>query len=114
MQPIGAMEFHVQQHAQSAPRLVRAAHQFEGQMMKELLKPLNNGDGLFSGDDSDAGSSSALSDFASEALGQALSQAGGFGIADRIVRQVSHSGSPSGAEQRTADAKLNRGMRSLR
>ena len=114
MQPVGAMESHVQQHAQPAPRLVRAAHQFEGQMIKELLKPLNSGDGLFSADDSDAGSASALSDFASETLGQALSQAGGFGIADRIVRQVSHSGNTPGAEQRTADATPNRGMRPLR
>ena len=29
-----------------SPRLVRAAHEFEGQMMKELLKPMTSGDAL--------------------------------------------------------------------
>ena len=38
------------------------------------------------------GSGGALGEFASEALGQALSQRGGFGIADRIVKELSHSG----------------------
>jgi Rod binding domain-containing protein len=78
------------------PRLVRAAHEFEGQMMKELLKPMTNGDALTGEDgdgDSDAGSGSAIGEFASESLGQALSQHGGFGIADRIVRDLSHPSS---------------------
>ena len=29
-----------QRHSAPSPRLVRAAHEFEGQMMKELLKPM--------------------------------------------------------------------------
>jgi Rod binding domain-containing protein len=82
------------------PRLVRAAHEFEGQMMKELLKPMTGGDSLTgTEDDSDsgAGSGGALGEFASEALGQALSERGGFGIADRIVRELSHSGNQHGS-----------------
>jgi Rod binding domain-containing protein len=43
-------------------------------------------------DGGDAHANGALGEFASEALGQALSQRGGFGIADRIVRDLSHSG----------------------
>ncbi|MFZ2022588.1 MAG: hypothetical protein WBA18_18175 [Terracidiphilus sp.] len=81
-------------NAVSSPRLVKAAHEFEGQMMKELLKPLSAGDGL-GGDgseDEDAGSGGVLGEYASESLGQALSQRGGFGIADRIVHELSHSG----------------------
>lgn len=77
-----------------SPKLVRAAHEFEGMMMKELLKPMTAGNGL-TGDDEDgddSGSGSALGEFAGEALGQGLSQQGGFGIADRIVSQLSHSG----------------------
>ena len=77
------------------PRLVRAAHEFEAQMMKELMKPLHPSSSLTGSDDDagpDTGSSGALGEFASEALGQALSQRGGFGIADRIVRDLSHSG----------------------
>jgi Rod binding domain-containing protein len=78
-----------------SPRLVKAAHEFEGQMMQELLKPRTNSDGLTGEDgdsDSDAGSGGALGDFATEALGQALSQHGGFGIANQIVKELGHSG----------------------
>lgn len=74
-----------------SPRLVRAAHEFEGQMMKELLKPMTAGDGL-TGDEDESGSGSTLNEFGAEALGQALSLQGGFGIADRIVKDLSHSG----------------------
>jgi Rod binding domain-containing protein len=80
------------------PRLVRAAHEFEGQMMQELLKPMTNSDALTGEDsdsDSDAGSGGALGDFATEALGQALSQHGGFGIANRILKELGHSGDRS-------------------
>jgi Rod binding domain-containing protein len=77
-----------------SPRLVRAAHEFEGQMMKELLKPMVNGDSLTGTDDGDAGTGSngALGEFASEALGQSLSQRGGFGMANRIIQELSHTG----------------------
>jgi Rod binding domain-containing protein len=64
-------------------------------MMKELLKPMTGNDALTGEDEGsggDAGSSGALGEFASEALGQALSQRGGFGIANSIVRDLSHSG----------------------
>ncbi len=86
-----------------SPRLVRAAHEFEGQMMKELLKPMTSGDALTGAEDSDsdsgAGSGGALGEFASEALGKALSERGGFGIADRIVRELSHSGNQHGSRE---------------
>jgi peptidoglycan hydrolase FlgJ len=75
--------------AEDAPslKLVQTAQEFEGLMMKELLKPMTNG-GLLGDEDSDAGSEGALGEFASEALGQALSRHGGLGIADRIVRDL--------------------------
>jgi len=77
------------------PRLVRAAHEFEAQMMKELMKPMTSASSL-TGEDSDSdpesGSGGALTEFASEALGKALSERGGFGIAKRIVQDLSHSG----------------------
>jgi len=82
----------------SEPRLIRAAHEFEGQMLKELLKPLTATDGLTGAgleEDSEDGASGILGEFASEALGQALSEHGGFGIADRILGQLSHSGRAS-------------------
>lgn len=85
--------------AATSPRLVKAAHEFEAQMMKELLKPMTGQDSLTGEDEDsggDAGATVALGEFASEALGQALSQAGGFGVADRIVRELSNSGNKPG------------------
>jgi Rod binding domain-containing protein len=74
------------------PRLVRAGHEFEAQMMQELLKPMTAGNGLDGEDGTASGSGSALGEFASEALGRALSERGGFGIANGIIREFSHSG----------------------
>ncbi len=78
------------------PRLVKAAHEFEAQMMKELLKPMTGTSGL-TGEEEDSGSASngALGEFASEALGRALSDRGGFGMANKIVQELSHSGNRS-------------------
>ncbi|HXR37458.1 MAG TPA: hypothetical protein VN776_00100 [Terracidiphilus sp.] len=81
------------------PRLVRAAHEFEAQMMKELMKPLNQGNSLTGSDEDgneDSGSGGALGEFASEALGRALSEGGGFGIASSIVKHLTHSGNQNG------------------
>ncbi len=77
--------------AHPQPRLTRAAHEFEAQMMKELLKPMS-GEASLTGDDAEAASGGALGEFASEALGKALSEQGGFGIANRIVHDLSPSG----------------------
>ena len=87
----------------SLPRLVQAAQEFEGLMMKELLKPMANG-GSIGGDDSgdaDAGAGGALGEFASEALGQAVSRQGGLGIAHSIVRDLTRSGNYTNVRQVT-------------
>jgi Rod binding domain-containing protein len=104
--------------AASNPKLVRAAHEFEAQMMKELLKPMTAGGSLTGEDDgadadlsSGSGSGSALSEFASEALGKALSERGGFGIADRIVRDLSHSGNRGETGKVTGNQHGNTGIR---
>lgn len=80
-------------------RLVLAAHEFEAEIMKELLKPMTAGDALTGEDDS--GSGGALTEFASEALGRALSDQGGFGIADRIVKSLSQAGAMEKSGQGT-------------
>jgi Rod binding domain-containing protein len=71
--------------------------------MAELLKPLQEGDGL-TGEDSGEGSGSegALAGFASQSLARAISERGGFGIADRILHQLepSHAG---GVKDQAAD-----------
>ena len=106
----------------SQSKLVKAAHEFEGQMMKELLKPMTASDGLTGTDANDSGdgesisgSSGALGEYATEALGQALSLRGGFGIADKIIKELSHSGNQSGNHPEvgkvTKNRNLNTGMR---
>jgi Rod binding domain-containing protein len=91
-----------------SPRLVSAAHEFEGQMLKELLKPMTESDGL-GGSDPD---SEILSEFGSEALGKALSEQGGFGIAKQIIAQFSHSGNQAKTESVTGNGHGNTGMSS--
>jgi Rod binding domain-containing protein len=79
------------------PRLKSAAHEFEASLMQEFLKPLQE-DPLFAPDQSDGlgdldsssggddqGSSGALMSFGTEALAEAISQRGGFGIATKIL-----------------------------
>jgi Rod binding domain-containing protein len=72
------------------PRIDRSAHEFEASLMAELLKPLQEGDGLTEEDTAEggAGSGGALAGFASESLARAISERGGFGIADRILHQL--------------------------
>lgn len=71
------------------PRLKSAAHEFEASLMKEFLKPLQQ-DSLFSEDkdadsEEDEGSDSSLMSFGSEAMAEAISERGGFGIATKIL-----------------------------
>jgi Rod binding domain-containing protein len=109
MQPIAATTAAASDaQASPQPRLVRAAHEFEAQMMKELLKPLRSGSGL-TGDEE--GSGGALGEFASEALGRALSEAGGLGIADSIVKDLSRSGTKPVTAQVTGNLHGNTVMR---
>ena len=69
------------------PKLARSAHEFEASLMAELLKPMQESDGL-TGEASDGGSGGALAGFASESLARAISERGGFGIADRVLHQL--------------------------
>ena len=86
------------------PRLVSAAHEFEAQMMKELLKPMTSTSGLDGEDEaSSSGSGGALGEYASEALARGLSAQGGFGIATSIVKQLT----PSSHAQVTAQVTGN-------
>jgi Rod binding domain-containing protein len=73
------------------PRLVKASHEFEAQMMKELLKPLTSSASLGGEDDEDS-SGGALTEFAGEAMARSLSEAGGLGLSNRIMSDLSKSG----------------------
>lgn len=96
--------------AAPAPRLVRAAHEFEGQMMKELLKPMTD-ESLLTDDAESSGSGTVLGEFGAEALGQALSRKGGFGIAHRILGELSRSGNSSADGKVTANLHGDTRMR---
>jgi Rod binding domain-containing protein len=94
---------------------VKAAEEFEAQMMQELLKPLTSSNGLDGEDDNSAsGSGGALGAFASEALGRGLSEHGGFGIATSIVRQLTPKGNASVTAQVTRDLHGNTVMKAYK
>ena len=101
------------------PRLVNAAHEFEAQMMKELLKPMTAGatdplTGEETGEDQDSGSGSALGEFAAEALGRALSERGGLGIANKIIGQLSAGGNKNAPGTVTAKVHGDTVMKNLK
>jgi Rod binding domain-containing protein len=105
--------------AAAPPRLVNAAHEFEAQMMKELLKPMAAGatdplTGEESGEDEDSGSGGALGEFATEALGRALSERGGLGIANKIIGQLSARGNKNASGTVTAKAHGDTVMKDLK
>lgn len=103
IEAIGAIPACTSNEAQPQPRLVRAAHEFEAQMMKELLKPMTASDEFAGDDESDSGSGGAMGEFASEALGRALSEQGGLGMARSILDSLSHSGKLSQCERAIAN-----------
>jgi Rod binding domain-containing protein len=97
-------------HRAPEPRLVRAAREFEAQLMKELLRPMTRSSALTGDQDSEGGGTGALGEFASESLAEALSMQGGFGIANRIVEDVSRSGNCSTVAQVTGNLQINTGI----
>lgn len=82
------------------PRLERSAREFEASLMAELLKPLQD-----ESDEGEMGSSGALAGFASESLAKAISERGGFGIADRILHHFA-AHQTSGTETRGRSGSL--------
>lgn len=75
------------------PRLKPAAEEFEASLMQELLKPMEK-DPLFAnssgGDGSMLGEAggSAWTNLGTQSLAKAMAQAGGFGIASKIMAEV--------------------------
>jgi Rod binding domain-containing protein len=83
-------------HLAGEPKLVRAAHEFEAQLMKELLRPLIQSSKLLGNEDTDeTGGAGTLGEFAAESLAESLSTHGGLGIANRIIGELSRSGNAS-------------------
>jgi flagellar protein FlgJ len=74
---------------QRQAKLVDAAQQFEATMLQELLKPMQNGQNSWGGEEkSDDSASDTIRSFGTEAIAKAISKGGGFGIAKQIVSKV--------------------------
>jgi Rod binding domain-containing protein len=117
MQPILATTAAAGNSVTPQPRLVKAAHEFEAQMMKELMKPLNHGTTLTGADadaDDDSRSAGALGEFASEALGKALSEQGGFGIASSIIKHLSTPADRNGTVSVIGNLHMNTVIKTLK
>jgi Rod binding domain-containing protein len=93
MQMITAVPVVAEAVCPASPRLVRAAHEFEAQMMKELLRPITQQDE----GGNETGYGGALSEFAGEALAQSLSRAGGIGMGNRIMASLSRTETDCGS-----------------
>lgn len=75
--------------AQRQAKLVDAAQQFEATMLQELLKPMQHGQSSWGDEEkSEDSASDTMSSFGTEAIAKAISKDGGFGIAQRVVEQV--------------------------
>ena|SRR5271165_6054039 len=86
------------------PRLADAAHEFEASMLAELLKPMQQS-GEIASRESDGGSEGALMSYSTQALGKALSEHGGIGIARQVL---AHLGSRNAKQLRAWLAGRNR------
>jgi len=75
-----------------SPRLEKASHQFEASMLQELLKPMQEHSGLSDKDDDEdddsADSNSALREYGTEVMAQALSERGGLGISKMVLAKL--------------------------
>jgi Rod binding domain-containing protein len=90
------------------PRLKQAAREFEAQMMKELLAPMNHRSALF--EDGDSEETGVMGEFASESLAGALSARGGLGIANQVVQALSRSGHSPGTTPVTGKLHIHNEM----
>jgi Rod binding domain-containing protein len=68
-------------------KLVKAAEQFEGMLISQLLGDFKGGLAA-PGEESSAGSSDSLNSFAIQSLSEALARRGGLGIARMLIHQL--------------------------
>jgi peptidoglycan hydrolase FlgJ len=74
---------------QKQAKLVDSAQQFEATMLQELLKPMQHGQSSWGDEENNEDSASdTMGSFGTEAIAKAISKGGGFGIARRVVEQV--------------------------
>ena len=70
-------------------KLADAAQEFEASMLQELLKPMQNGQNSWGGQDEDKDNSfDTIRSFGTEAIAKAMAEGGGFGIARQVVAKL--------------------------
>ncbi len=71
-------------------KLASGAHEFEAMMLQQMMKGLKFGQAPGDGADGEEGSGAngTLQSYGTEALAKAISGQGGFGIARKIIEQV--------------------------
>jgi Rod binding domain-containing protein len=90
----------------SPSRIIKAAQEFEAQLLTTLLEPLEKSFSSVGGKDSTAGDDD-YGYMGIQALASALSNSGGIGIADRVARQLARtevSGRVSGSRSESDGA----------
>lgn len=103
-----ANTFALQRHL----KLQDAAEKFEGMMLQELLKPMQEGKGGsfggfgggFGSEDQDRDDSlDTMSSFGTEAVANAIAKAGGVGIAKQVMREVGALDGDTSADKGVVD-----------
>lgn len=71
-------------------KLLKAAQQFEGMLLQELLKPMRSDDeqNYWSGDTNSDNGNNTINSFGVEAVATAISKNGGLGIARKVIQQI--------------------------
>jgi Rod binding domain-containing protein len=77
-------------------KIADGAHQFEGMMIQQMLKGMNFGASP-DADSDGGGEQNALQSYGTEALARSLASHGGFGLASRIIQQVTAEDHAKGA-----------------
>ena len=74
---------------QRTAKLVAGAHEFEAMMLQQMLKGLKFGEAPGDGEDGEAsGANGTLQGYGTEALAKSIASGRGFGIAQRMIEQV--------------------------
>jgi Rod binding domain-containing protein len=73
---------------QKAAKLASGAHEFEGMMLQQMLKGLQFGKAPGDAEEATGGAAGTLESYGTEALAKSIACGGGFGIAQRIIAQV--------------------------
>jgi Rod binding domain-containing protein len=83
-QPVSAAEIQ---------KVAAAAHEFEAMLLETFLKPLEDSFSTLPGGDDSMGAS-GYRDMGTQAIASAITQAGGLGLADMMVRNLLHQHGP--------------------